>query len=178
MLSAQTLMLDRGYAPLGIVSWEDAVTLLYQGKVEVVAEYDQEIRSAYTVIKVPAVIRVKHAVTKREKPVKFSRVNVYGRDNYRCQYCGTQCTMKELTYDHVLPRAQGGKTNWTNIVSACFSCNAKKGGRTPEQARMRLLKRPVQPVSTPSVMIPISRNSIPDAWRDYVWWTGDLEQDE
>jgi 5-methylcytosine-specific restriction endonuclease McrA len=177
MMNLQTLMLDRGYAPLGIVSWEDAVTLLYTGKVEVVAEYDDEIRSAYTVIKVPAVIRAKHAVNKKVKPVKFSRVNVYGRDGYRCQYCGARCTMKELTYDHVLPRSQGGKTNWLNIVSACMDCNSKKACRTPEQAKMRLLKKPVQPLDTPAVRIPVSKNSIPDAWRDYVWWTTDLDQD-
>ncbi len=177
MLNVQTLMLDRGYAPLGIVPWTTAVTLLYQDKVEIVEEYDREIRSAYTVIKVPAVIRVKHAVNKRAKPVKFSRVNVYGRDGYRCQYCGEKCSMKELTYDHVLPRSQGGKTNWLNIVSACMDCNSKKACRTPEQAKMRLLKKPVQPMNTPTVMIPVSKNSIPDAWRDYVWWAGDLDQD-
>lgn len=176
-MTMQTLMLDQGYAPVGIVSWEAAISLLYQEKVEVVEEYDREVRSAYLVLKVPAVIRLKHPITKRRKPVKFSRVNVYGRDGYRCQYCGEQCSMKELTYDHVIPRAQGGKTTWTNIVAACFKCNAKKAGRTPEQARMRLLKKPVQPVDTPAVMIPISKESIPDAWRDYVWWAGPLDED-
>lgn len=178
MIQAQTLMLDQGYAPVGIVPWEAAVSLLYQEKVEVVEEYDQEIHSAYLVIKIPAVVRLKSAINKRKKPVKFSRVNVYGRDSYRCQYCGTKCKMKELTYDHVIPRAQGGKTNWTNIVSACFTCNSKKAGRTPEQAKMRLLKKPIQPVETPTVMIPISKTSIPDAWRDYVWWAGDLDKED
>ena len=170
-----TLMIDRGYAPVGIVSWEEAVTLLYQEKEEVVEEYDHEIRSAYLVIKLPAVIRLKHTVKKKEKPVKFSRVNVYGRDGYRCQYCGDKCKMSELTYDHVLPRAQGGRTEWTNIVSACFDCNKKKACRTPEQAKMRLLKKPIEPMGIPSVRIPVSKNSIPDAWRDYVWWAGDLD---
>lgn len=178
MLTKQTLLLDVGYAPVGIVSWQAAVTLLYQEKVTVIEEYDEELHSAYQVIKVPAVAVLREPISKREKPVKFSRVNVYGRDGYRCQYCGTKCTFKELTYDHVIPRSQGGKTNWLNIVSACYDCNAKKAGRTPEQARMRLLKKPVQPMKTPAVMIPMSQKSIPDAWRDYVWWTGDLDQDE
>lgn len=176
-MQVQTLMLDQGYAPVGVVPWQTAISLLYQEKVEVVEEYDQEVRSAYLVIKVPAVIRLKQPFHRRRKPVKFSRVNVYGRDGYRCQYCGEKCSMKELTYDHVVPRSQGGKTTWTNIVSACVECNAKKAGRTPEQARMKLLKKPVQPVDTPAVTIPISKNSIPDAWRDYVWWTTDLERD-
>ena len=177
-MHVQTLMLDVGHAPVGIVSWETAVSLLYQDKVEVLEEYDHEIHSAYLVIKVPAVVRLKSPIRKHKKPVKFSRVNVYGRDGYRCQYCGSKCSTKELTYDHVTPRSQGGKTTWTNIVSACMDCNSKKAGRTPEQARMRLLKKPVQPIDTPTVMIPVSKHSIPDAWRDYVWWTGDLEQDE
>lgn len=177
MNDKQTLMLDRGFTPVGVVSWKAAITLLYQGKAKVVEEYDSIVRSAYLTINIPAVISLTENVKKRRKPVKFSRVNVYGRDEYRCQYCGTKCGMRELTYDHVIPRAQGGKTTWTNIVSCCVGCNAKKAGRTPEQAKMRLLKKPVQPVDLPSVVIPVSMNSIPDAWRDYLWWSGKLEQD-
>lgn len=177
MTEAQTLMLTSDYAPLKVISWKRAIELLTLGKIEVIEEYDQEIRSAYLVIKVPAVVRLLKRFRKVHKPVKFSRVNIYGRDNYQCQYCEKKCSMSELTYDHVVPRSQGGKTTWTNIVSACTTCNSRKAGRTPEQARMKLRKKPVQPVATPAVVIQISRKTVPDAWRDYLYWTGALEED-
>lgn len=175
-MNSQTLMLDQSYAPLGVVPWQRAIQMLSLGKCEVVEEYNEEIRSQYLVIKIPAVIRLLRAFRKRRKPVKFSRVNVYGRDDYKCQYCGKKQAMGELTYDHVIPRSQGGKTTWDNIVTCCVACNAKKAGRTPEQARMRLLKKPVQPVDIPSIVIEISRRSVPDAWRDYLYWTSALDQ--
>lgn len=177
MTEAQTLMLTSDYAPLKVISWKRAIELLTLGKVEVIEEYDNEVRSAYLVIKIPAVVRLLKRFRKVNKPVKFSRVNIYGRDNYECQYCARRCSMSELTYDHVLPRSQGGKTTWTNIVSACQDCNSRKAGRTPEQARMKLRKKPVQPVATPSVVIQVSRKNVPDAWRDYLYWTGALEED-
>ena len=176
-MNAQTLMLDQGYAPVGVISWQRAVQMLSLGKCEVVEEYDHEIRSQYLVIKIPAVVRLLRVFRKRRKPVKFSRVNVYGRDDYKCQYCGQKFTMNELTYDHVIPRSQGGKTVWSNIVTCCVDCNAEKAGRTPEQAGMKLSKKPTQPVNLPSVIVPISRTSVPDAWRDYLYWTGSLDED-
>jgi 5-methylcytosine-specific restriction endonuclease McrA len=176
-MNANTLMLDQGYAPVGVIPWQRAIQLLFLGKVEVVEEYDEEVRSTKLVIKIPAVVRLVRAFRRHRKPVKFSRVNIYGRDDYRCQYCGDKCTMNELTYDHVVPRSQGGKTTWTNIVSACEACNSKKAGRTPEQAKMRLLKKPIQPVDIPAVVLEVSRKNVPDAWRDYLYWTGSLDQD-
>ncbi len=83
--------------------------------------------------------------------------------------------MGELTYDHVVPRSQGGKTVWDNIVTACQECNGRKAGRTPEQAGMRLLKKPVQPVDVPAVTLRLSRASTPDEWRSFLYWTGELE---
>lgn len=173
----QTLVLDQGYTPLKVVPWQRAVQLLFLNKVEMIEEYDQDIRSTYLVIKVPSVVRLLNGFRRHKKPVKFSRVNIYGRDGYVCQYCGVKKTMGELTYDHVVPRTLGGKTTWTNIVTACSKCNAKKGGRTPEQARMRLKKKPVQPKDVPAIVIALSRTSVPDAWRDYLYWTGELEED-
>lgn len=176
-MNAQTLMLDQGYAPVGVIPWQRAIQMLSLGKCEVVEEYDHEIRSQFLVIKIPAVVRLLRVFRKRKKPVKFSRVNIYGRDDYRCQYCGKKFSMSELTYDHVVPRSQGGKTTWTNIVSACDRCNAKKRDQTPEQAGMKLLKKPVQPVDVPSIVIEVSRRSVPDAWRDYLYWTGSLDEE-
>lgn len=176
-MNAQTLMLDQGYAPLGVISWQRAVQMLSLGKAEVVEEYDTEIRSQFLVIKIPAVVRLLRVFRKRRKPVKFSRVNVCARDDYKCQYCGVRHLIGELTYDHVIPRSQGGRTIWTNIVACCYDCNSKKAGRTPEQAGMRLLKKPIQPVDVPAVVIQLSRRNVPDAWRDYLYWAGALEQD-
>lgn len=178
MMDAQTLMLTNDYAPLKVISWQRAIELLTLGKVEVIEEYDREVRSAYLVIKIPAVVRLLKRFRRHKKPVKFSRVNIYGRDNYTCQYCGEKKSINELTYDHVIPRSQGGKTTWTNIVSACGPCNSKKAGRTPEQARMKLRKQPVQPIDTPVVFIAVSKTNVPDAWRDYLYWTGALDEDK
>lgn len=177
MSDAQTLILDNSFAPLKVVPWQRAIELLTLGKIEILESYDQEVRSAYLVIKIPAVARLIRAFRRRPKELKFSRVNVYGRDGYRCQYCGERCSMSELTYDHVVPRSQGGKTTWTNIVSACSTCNSSKSGRTPEQAKMKLLKKPVQPKAVPSTFIRLSKSNLPEAWRDWVYWTGSLDQE-
>lgn len=173
----QTLVLDQSYRPLEIVHWTRAVALWFQDKVEVISEYDGFARSTSLVIKIPAVVRLLHAFRRHKKPVKFSRVNIYGRDDYKCQYCGHKKRMSELTYDHVVPRSQGGRTTWTNIVTCCEPCNGRKAGRTPEQAGMRLLRQPVQPVDVPAVVVQVSRESAPAAWRDYLYWTGELESD-
>src|SRR5450631_4394422 len=132
----QTLLLNQGFEPIKVISWQRAITLLFLGKVEVLEEYDRDIRSVTMVIKIPAVVRLLRAFRRHARPVKFSRVNIYARDNYRCQYCGKKAPISDLTYDHVLPRSQGGLTEWTNIVSCCYLCNRKKGGRTPNEAGM------------------------------------------
>lgn len=173
----QTLVLDRGMQPVDVVSWMDAVSMWWSGKCEIIEEYDGFVRSTSLVIKIPAVVRLINAIRRHVKPVKFSRVNIYGRDNYECQYCGEKLLAAQLTYDHVIPRAQGGKTEWTNIVSCCSDCNGKKGGRTPAQARMRLLKKPIQPTRTPTVTIALSRKNTPEAWRSYMYWNGELDAD-
>lgn len=174
---SSTLVLSQSYEPVKIVSWQRAITLLFLGKVEVIEEYDRNIKTTSLVIKVPAVVRLLNAFRRHKKPVKFSRISIYGRDNYTCQYCNVKKRISELTYDHVVPRAQGGKTNWTNIVTACSDCNARKANRTPSQAGMSLLKHPTQPTATPTLVVTISKTSVPDAWRDYLYWTQALESD-
>lgn len=174
----ETLILNASYEPLGVVGWQAAITMLYGGKAAPLEEYDQVVRSAYLTMRIPAVIRLNEYVTKPIKAVKFSRANVYARDEYKCQYCGTKCSTSELTYDHVVPRSKGGQTVWDNIVSCCYKCNARKGGRTPEQARMKLLKKPVRPKAVPRIEFDFTGKSIPEQWRDYVYWTGSLESSE
>lgn len=173
----QTLMLDRGGAPLKVISWQRAIQLLTLGKVEVVEEYSNEVRSRYLVIKIPAVVRLLKAFRRRIAPVKFSRVNIYARDHYRCQYCGEKHQLEDLTYDHVLPRSRGGRTTWTNIVTCCAPCNRRKANRTPAESGMRLKREPVQPQVAPAILVAISTTSVPDAWRDYLYWTGALDED-
>ncbi len=175
MDSSQTLLLNQGFEPIKVISWQRAITLLFLGKVEVLEEYNHGVRSVNLIIKIPAVVRLLRAFRRHARPVKFSRVNIYARDNYRCQYCGKRASIGELTYDHVLPRSQGGRTEWTNIVTCCYLCNRKKGGRTPREAGMSLLAEPKQPNWVPAVAIRISLRSIPDAWTDYLYWTGELD---
>jgi 5-methylcytosine-specific restriction endonuclease McrA len=174
----RTLLLTQGYEPIQIISWQRAVTLLALAKVDVVAEYDTEIRATSLVVKVPAVVRLRKAFHRYAKPVKFSRVNIYARDRYRCQYCGAKCGIDELTYDHVIPRSKGGHTTWENIVSACYACNRHKANRTPAEAGMKLRATPARPTWMPSVQIRVSTRSVPDAWRDYVYWTGEIDNEE
>jgi 5-methylcytosine-specific restriction endonuclease McrA len=176
--ATRTLLLSQGYEPIQIISWQRAITLLTLDKVEVVEHYDAEIRAVSLVVKVPAVIRLRKAYRRHVRPVKFSRVNIYARDGHRCQYCGVRCTIDELTYDHVMPRSRGGRTTWDNIVSCCCACNARKANRTPAEARMVLRAVPVRPAWIPAVQIRVSARSVPDAWRDYVYWTGQIESDE
>lgn len=175
MTAAKTLLLDQGYQPLKLISWQRAITLLTLGKVEIVEEYDQEIRSTSIVLKMPAVARLLNAFKRPKKPVKFSRVSIYARDKYSCQYCGDKKPMSELTYDHVIPRAQGGKTTWDNITTACYDCNTKKANRTPAQAGMKLRNEPYQPTWIPAVTIRLSQKDLPQAWMDYLYWHSELE---
>jgi 5-methylcytosine-specific restriction endonuclease McrA len=173
-----TLLLNQGYEPIKIISWQRAITLLTLHKVEVVEEYDAQVRAPSIVVHVPAVVRLRRAFRRHARPVKFSRVNIYARDGYRCQYCGVRCTIDRLTYDHVIPRSRGGRTTWENIVTCCYACNTGKANRTPAEARMTLLSTPARPTWMPAVQVRVSMKSVPDAWRDYVYWTGEIENDE
>src|ERR1700733_9138337 len=142
---AETLLLTPWMMPHKVISWQTAVTMSFLGKVEVVAEYDEQIRSPTLAIRAPAVVRLKRPMGGMKRGVKFSRINVFTRDEFRCQYCGERKGPHELNYDHVVPRVQGGQTVWENIVTSCYDCNAMKRGRTPDQAGMKLLRRPVKP---------------------------------
>ncbi|MBL8626575.1 MAG: HNH endonuclease [Myxococcales bacterium] len=176
-MANRTLLLSQGFEPIKVISWQRAITLLTLGKVEVIEEYDAEIKAVSFVIKAPAVVRLLRAFRRHAKPVKFSRVNIYARDGYRCQYCNVRCTLAELTYDHVIPRARGGRTTWENIVTCCYPCNGAKGNRTPSEAGLKLRAQPVRPTWVPAVTIRVSTRSVPDAWRDYLYWTGEIDAD-
>lgn len=173
-----TLILSHTYEPIDHCPWQRAVTLWFIDKAEIIAEYaDRVIRGHGWEMKMPSVIRLLKVV-RRKKAIRFSRTNVYARDKGRCQYCAAKVTLPEATYDHVVPRAQGGKTEWTNVVIACVPCNQKKGGRTPAQAGMRLRSLPVHPSSLPE-QAPRMPSRVPEDWkawlRNVVYWNAELE---
>ena len=181
---AETLVLSTSFEPVARVSWQRAVTLLFLGKVEVVEEYeDKTIKSVTFEIRMPSVVRFLKFLRGKKRGLKFSRENVYARDRGACQYCGRKVTRAEATYDHVVPRWQGGPTRWENIVIACVGCNQKKGGKTPVEARMALKAEPVRPKNLPEVarLTFTWTKGMPDSWkawlRDVTYWHGSLDED-
>ncbi len=174
-MSAFTLVLNHSYEPLQVVGWQRAVTLLFQGKAEVIEEHDTEIHSISFSMKIPSVLRMLSMVRlKRRVPVKFTRANIFARDGCKCGYCGEKFPTEELTFDHVVPVAAGGKKTWENIITACVDCNSRKAGRTPQQAGMKLLKRPKQPVWAQCVTVTVGLRKTPDNWASYLYWTAEL----
>lgn len=166
-MNARTLVLTPWYAPYRVVSWQDAVTMLYLKKVEVIASYDELVASPSTTWALPAVIRMFRKMVAHRARIRFSRVNVFTRDNFHCMYCGRGGTARELTLDHVVPRSQGGRTEWENILTACVACNTLKGGRTPLQAGMRPMRTPSIPKSLPSREPRLDQTSIPKEWEGF-----------
>jgi 5-methylcytosine-specific restriction endonuclease McrA len=175
----QTLLLNATYEPLKVVHWQKAITLWCQGKVEIIAVHEREIRAVSFSLKLPSVIRLLRYVRirKRFDYVPFSRANIYARDGYSCQYCATSFPTSELTFDHVVPVSQGGRKDWENIVTCCVTCNRRKGGRTPGEAGMRLVRPPRRPHSAPAVRITIGLRDAPDSWRDYLYWNLELDDE-
>jgi len=164
----RTLLLNSWMAPHKIISWERAVVIVVLGKVDVIEEYDEEIRSRSLALRTPAVVRLKKGGTTTKQAVRFSRINVYTRDGFRCQYCNEKKSMRDLNYDHVIPRVKGGRTVWENIVTSCYACNDRKGSRTPEEAGMKLRKKPIKPTSLPvTPAFRLTRAEMPEAWLPY-----------
>jgi len=174
----QTLLLNATYEPLKVVDWRKAITMLCQGKVEVVSEYDREVRSVSVTFKLPSVIRLLRYITikRRIDYVPFSRANIYARDDHRCQYCGIEHPVGDLTFDHVLPVSQGGNKNWENIVTSCIDCNRRKGGRTPAQAGMRVIRQPSRTSRSPAARLTFGLRNAPESWRDYFYWNVELDE--
>ncbi|MBX7139319.1 MAG: HNH endonuclease [Oligoflexia bacterium] len=141
--------------------------MLFMGKVEIVEEYDRELRSISLVIKAPAVVRLLRFIKLGRKSPPLCRSNILARDSFQCQYCEKILSSREATLDHVLPRSQGGKTTWENIVCSCAGCNRKKGGRTPEQAGMRLMTKPARPDWLPVLNLRFNGN-VPQSWQTFL----------
>jgi 5-methylcytosine-specific restriction endonuclease McrA len=169
VLNTKVLVLNRSFLPVHITSVRRAFSLLYQGIACAVNEqyrtfdfeswadlsvsvHDDSIGLVNRVVRVPRVILLIAYDRLPRRQVRFSRFNIYSRDRNICQYCGRKFVRSELNLDHVVPRSQGGLSRWENVVCSCHACNRRKGGRTPEQARMRLLRPPRRPEWTPFML--------------------------
>lgn len=161
----KTLVLDQTYAPVDLIDWQRAVTLLLTGKAETLEEGDRIIKSPSIQIKVPKVLRLIRARA-RKIQAAFSRKAVIARDRNICCYCNKVFPTKSLTIDHVKPRCQGGNHNWLNTVTACQKCNFKKGGKTPEEAGMKMNFTPSIPTHVDLVCAAV------DEFGSWIWKSG------
>lgn len=165
------------YYPLSLWNWQTVVKAVWLGRVTIVAEYDRVVHSMRSEFRLPSVIALKRYIKPASHPA-FTRFNLFLRDRFTCQYCGlNEGTGHDLTFDHVVPRAYGGRTTWGNVITACAPCNLRKGGRTPVEAGMLLLSQPYQP--TVHMLQSNGRhfppNYLHDSWRDYLYWDSELE---
>jgi 5-methylcytosine-specific restriction endonuclease McrA len=167
-MHTRTLLLSPWYVPIKVLRWQDAVKMRYEGTAEVVVEYEDEICSPSVTWKMPAVMRLRGMPKVQKRGVKFSRLNVYQRDGYRCQYCGNRFPAAMLSYDHVVPRAAGGRTDWLNVVSACKPCNTRKADKSCDDAGMWPLTDPHRPRSLPMQSPLIDPSSAPEEWLGFV----------
>ncbi len=163
------LVLNQNYEPLNVCNLPRAFRLVFGEKAEVV-EYDhQEIRTPSSAYQAPSVIRLQHMIRRPRPRVRLSRREVFARDGHVCQYCGRQGG--DMTLDHVVPRHRGGSHTWENLVTACGSCNHRKGGRLLDEARLRLLRPPVEPRSDVySLFGTYLRDERNEAWRTYLFF--------
>jgi 5-methylcytosine-specific restriction endonuclease McrA len=203
-LEASVLVLNKLFMAIHIISVRRAFTLLCKDLAEVVsledgqfATYDfatwrevSEYRSRYfrqedddwvrtvsSEIQVPRVIRLLGYEKLPKQTVKFNRRNIFARDNNQCQYCGRKFPTTELSLDHVVPRSQGGMSTWENIVCACVSCNVRKGGRTPKQAHLSLIRKPEKPKRSPLLNLKLTHRKY-QSWRtflDNAYWSVELK---
>lgn len=161
------------YYPLSLWPWQDAIKAAWLDRVDIVAEYDEYVRSPSTQIKIPSVVVLKDYV-KPQKRVAFTRFNLFLRDEFSCQYCGAK---GDLTFDHVVPRARGGVTSWENVVAACSRCNLKKGSRSLKQSGLSLRKPPRQPASEElrNMGRKFPPNYLHESWMDFLYWDSELQ---
>lgn len=181
-LAAPCLVLDRSFQPIHVTTLRRAFILLYRGVAQAIDEefrlFDfaswarlaavngDSVGTPSRRIRAPWVIVLMAFEHRRGMEVRFSRQNVFLRDENTCQYCGKTLPRSQLNLDHVIPRSQGGETTWENVVCSCIACNLKKGGRTPEQAGMRLLRRPFRPSWNP--ILRNGKTSAYELWKPFL----------
>lgn len=161
------------YYPLSLWPWQTAVKAVFLDRVTIVENYEREIHSPTRTMPIPSVIALRQYVKPSQYPA-FTRFNLFLRDRFACQYCGSG---KDLTFDHVVPRRLGGRTSWENVTTACAPCNLRKGGRTPAQAHMPLHQKPWRPTSW---QLQDNGRAFPpgylhESWIDWLYWDVELE---
>ena len=161
------------YYPLSLWPWQDAIKAVFLDRVDIVAEYDQTVRSQRMELRVPSVVVLRDYVKPRKR-VAFTRFNLFLRDEFACQYCGAK---HDLTFDHVLPRKLGGVTSWENVVAACAPCNLRKGSKTLREAGMHLRKPPYRPDAEDlrNLGRRFPPNHLHESWVDFLYWDTELE---
>lgn len=165
-VNRKVLVLNHNYEPLSVCNVKKAVVLLYLGKAELIAALDgKRLHSVSRSMPFPSIVRLSVYVRVPFKKIVLSRKNILRRDGHRCQYCGRSDV--PLTVDHVIPRARGGTDIWENLVSACVRCNNKKGDRTPQEAQMPLLRRPIRPNHV--MFIRDFVGTVDDHWKPYLF---------
>lgn len=171
-MNDEVLVLNNNYQPLNITNVRRAVVMLCLGKAHTVEADSKVFRSERLAVEMPTVVRLNHFVRRPLPELRASRRSIFARDEHSCQYCGEP--RGALTIDHVIPRDQGGGTDWKNLVCCCTKCNNKKGNRTPAQAGLRLVQEPRRPKYLPYIsytkFMQACRNP---AWRDYLAPYGD-----
>jgi 5-methylcytosine-specific restriction endonuclease McrA len=203
-LDASVLVLNKMFLAVHVISVRRAFCLLFKDLAEVVTHEDGQfttydftswrevsefraknfrqadddwVRTANSEIQAPRVIRLLSYERVPKQTVKFNRRNIFARDGNQCQFCGKKFPMSELSLDHVIPRSQGGKTTWENIVCACVDCNVRKGGRTPKQAHMTLIRKPEKPRRSPLLSIKLTQKKY-ESWQtflDNAYWNVELK---
>lgn len=164
------------YFPLSTWSWQDAVKAVFLDRVSVLSEYEQEVHSTSFSMRLPSVIALRDFIPSTRTPA-FTRFNVFLRDEFSCQYCGQRHATQELTFDHVIPRARGGRTSWENVVTACSPCNLRKGSKMPKACGMIPRHAPRRPTSyeLQEHGRQFPPNYLHESWRDFLYWDSVLE---
>jgi len=165
-MNGKVLVLNQNYEPMSICNTKKAVLLLFLGKAELVEPLDGKVfRSVSRSFPYPSIVRLSWYVRVPYSQAILSRKNIFRRDNYKCQYCGSSA--KPLTLDHLVPRAKGGGESWENLVAACVDCNNKKGDRSPAEAGMKLLTKPKKPSHV--IFMKHCYGDVDDKWKPYLY---------
>ncbi len=163
------------YFPLSLWSWQDALKAVFRESVVIVSHYERVVRSPSHEIRLPSVLALKEYVPAAHTPA-FTRFNVFLRDHWECQYCGDKFRTQELTFDHVTPKSRGGRTLWTNIVTACRECNIFKGSQTCRESGMFPMHDPRQPsiFDLQEAGRKYPPNFLHESWGDFLYWDSEL----
>ena len=156
----KVLVLNADYTPINVTSLFKGFKLVDKGKAEILKSGDTPIIAGERTFERPLIIRLFKYVKFRIHKMKINRNRLFRRDEYQCVYCGNK---KNLTVDHILPKSRGGKNTWLNLATCCSSCNRSKGDKTPEEANMRMLRKPFEPTIFSDVINP----SIGDIWEEF-----------